>query len=258
MTSFKRILSLAALMMLLVGSTAAADKNLFNHMSLGLNIGMNGVGIDMGLPMTNYFALRAGYNWFPKLKYSTPVDLKGTAVSGAQTWPDEIDVQGKLNLSTAHALIDFYPSKEHGFHFTVGAYFGQKSIVDVYNKEPGALRDVYNYNHTASGSPIGVSLGDYLLVPDSEGNVAADFRVRKVRPYMGIGFGHAVPKGRFTCQFDLGVQFWNKPEVWVKGDNGEHPLEKQDMDNDSGKLLKFLSKLSVYPVLNLRIVGRLF
>lgn len=229
------------------------DKNLFNHMSLGLNIGTNGVGADIGLPITNLFAFRAGYNWVPRLKFSDEFDVE----SPGGGYGGSVDMEAKLNMGTAHALFDVYPIRNHGFHITAGAYFGADGVIDVYNKVPGSLKDVYEHNQT-SPNTAGVGFGDYLLTPDKNGNVNADLRVNKFRPYLGIGFGHAVPKGRFTCQFDMGVQFWAKPSVWINGANGEHKVEKSDLDGESAKAFNIATKFSVYPVINLRIVGRLF
>ena len=113
---------------------------------------------------------------------------------------------------------------------------------------------------------IGGELGDYFVTPNPEeqGNVKAYAKVNGFRPYIGLGFGNAVPKGRVGCQFDLGVQFWGKPEIYVPTYNKAtktYQYEKIDGDkagDDAGKVLKTISKISVYPVLNFRIVGRIF
>ena len=76
--------------------------------------------------------------------------------------------------------------------------------------------------------------------------------------------GRAVPKNRIGYQLDLGVQFWGKPEIFVPTYdkvNGTYQNEKVDADragDDAGKVLKTISKISVYPVLNFRIVGKIF
>ena len=112
---------------------------------------------------------------------------------------------------------------------------------------------------------IGAELGDYFLTPNpaDNGDVEATVKVNSFRPYLGLGFGRAVPKGRLGCQFDLGVQFWGKPEIYAPTYNkttGTYQNEKLDPDNvgdDAGKVLKAISKVSVYPVLNFRLVGRI-
>ena len=198
--------------------------------------------------------------------------------------PERLDVQGKLDNPVGHVLIDIHPFKT-SFHLTVGAYFGKDEIISVYNKEDGFLKPINAYNqaiinaNSPSADPgvkqvvnqynlkmIGAELGDYFLAPNpaDNGNVQAYAKVKKFRPYVGLGFGRAVPKGRIGCQFDLGVQFWGKPEIYIPTYNktaGTYQYEKIDGDkagDDAGKVLKTISKISVYPVLNFRLVGRIF
>lgn len=203
--------------------------------------------------------------------------------------PNNMEIQGKLKNTTGHVLIDLYLGG-HSFHFTVGAYFGPEEIIDVYNKEDGFMKPITAYNdaiiYAQSQTPsnsvvpqnvrdvvdkyglkmIGGELGDYFVTPNpaDKGNVNAYAKVKSFRPYVGLGFGRAVPKGRIGCQFDLGVQFWGKPEIYVPTYNkttGTYQCEKIDGDkagDDAGKVLKTVSKVSVYPVLNFRLVGRIF
>lgn len=203
--------------------------------------------------------------------------------------PNNMEIQGKLKNTTGHVLIDLYPGG-HSFHFTVGAYFGPEEIIDVYNKEDAFMKPITAYNdaiiYAQSQTPsnsvvpqnvrdvvdkyglkmIGGELGDYFVTPNpaDKGNVNAYAKVKSFRPYVGLGFGRAVPKGRIGCQFDLGVQFWGKPEIYVPTYNkttGTYQCEKIDGDkagDDAGKVLKTVSKVSVYPVLNFRLVGRIF
>ena len=151
----------------------------------------------------------------------------------------------------------------------------------MYNREDGFLQPINAYNNaylyaqnTADASiksivdkydMIGAEMGDYFVTPNpaQNGNVNAYAKVNSFRPYLGIGFGRAVPKNRIGCQFDLGVQFWGKPDVFVPTYNKAtrtYQDEKIDADNagnDAGKVLKTISKFSVYPVLNFRLVGRI-
>ena len=198
--------------------------------------------------------------------------------------PEKMEIEGKLKNTTGHVLIDLYPGGG-SFHFTVGAYFGPDEIIDVYNKESGFLNPINAYNeaiinaNSPSADPgvkqvvnqynlkmIGGELGDYFVTPNpaENGDVKAYAKVKGFRPYVGLGFGRAVPKKRIGCQFDLGVQFWGKPEIYVPTYDKAaktYQYEKIDGDkagDDAGKVLKTVSKVSVYPVLNFRLVGRIF
>lgn len=194
--------------------------------------------------------------------------------------PDRMAVQGKWSNTTWHFLIDVYPfGAAHSFHATVGAYFGPSEIITLYNREDGFLQPINAYNNAYLSADanvrsvidkygltmIGADMGDYFLTPNpaQNGNVNAYAKVNGFRPYLGIGFGRAIPKNRIGCQFDLGVQFWGKPDVFVPTYNmatGTYQDEKIDADRaggDAGKVLKTVSKFTVYPVLNFRLVGRI-
>jgi hypothetical protein len=196
--------------------------------------------------------------------------------------PNKMAVQGKWSNTTWHFLIDVYPfGAAHSFHATVGAYFGSSEIVTLYNREDGFLAPINAYNQAYLNSNqdpgvqsvinqygltmIGAEMGDYFVTPkpSENGNFNAYAKVNGFRPYLGVGFGRAVPKNRIGCQFDLGVQFWGKPDVYAPiydKETKQFRDEKIDGDragNDAGKVLKTISKISVYPVLNFRLVGRI-
>ena len=102
--------------------------------------------------------------------------------------------------------------------------------------------------------PIGLVLGDYFIAPDEEGNIDARIRVSGFRPYLGLGFGRAVPRKRIGCQFDLGVQFWGSPRVVVNGER----LEPDRVGDELDDALSIVSRIKVFPVLTFRLVGRIF
>ncbi len=199
--------------------------------------------------------------------------------------PNSLDIEGKLKNTTFHFLVDVYPfGDKSSFHATVGAYFGPSKVVKVYNREDGFLTPVNQWNQailTAQQNPtstlntmvvepnnlqmIGAELGDYFIAPNpaDNGNVEASIKVSGFRPYLGIGFGRAVPKNRIGCQFDMGVQFWGTPKVYAPTYNkatGEYQNEKLSKGNTDGKggsTIKTISKISVYPVISFRLVGRI-
>ena len=248
----------------------ADDLGIFNHVGIGVGIGTTGVSIDLAAPITPYIALRGGVDIFPQFTYKTDMDLNidqysktgYQAMFPGSTLPDKIKVSGNPALGAGHVLLDLFPSKSSSFHVTVGAYFGKDNIASVWNTNcVDELKNIYKYNNSAQRelghlNKIGVDLGDYFLEPDADGQIDANLKVQSFRPYVGIGFGRPIPmKHRITCNFDLGFQFWGKPEVYLQG----HKLEAGNTNNKStDDLLKNISKIQVYPVLNLRLVGRIF
>lgn len=263
----------------LLGMSHASAQEFYglgNRVGISVGAGLTGVTIDAATCLTPYVGVRAGVDIFPNIKVNTDLDFEFTddmknkfenPQSGVTAeLPDKLEVQGKTSMTTGHVLVDFHPFKT-GFRITAGAYFGGSDIISVYNKEDGALQEIYNYNHCLGNytglaniqhpGQIGLALGDYILAPDKNGNVDATLEVSSFRPYLGIGFGHAVPKKRVGVQFDLGVQFWGSPKVYLDGDNGREQLQEEDTNGDDGGAIKTLSKITVYPCMTLRLTGRI-
>lgn len=264
------------------------DKNLLNHLAVGIGVGSPGITLELAAPVTDYLAVRAGADIMPKLKFKTTVDIEDSKrrqlVSMLQqqqqtmdyfnipnpTVPGEVDVEGKLNNTTGHVLIDVYPFRNADWHLTVGAYFGNKDVVNAYNTDDSQLKGVADYNNALSDQTftmpdgttfngndykMGVRLGDYFLEPDRNGHVDAVVQVKQFRPYVGIGWGRAVPR-HHTLGFsvDLGVQFWSKPKVYCQ----DIQLTEDNVEGDGGGVIKAISKVSVYPTLSFKLNCRLF
>lgn len=263
-------------------SMQAKDNNVLRHLSLSVGVGSTGITGDVGTMVTNSFGLRAGVDYTPEIKADTWLDLDAFSPQVEQLaeqynvsisdlrnqfgFPEKIQVEGTYNSFTSHALVDIYPFSDKGFRFTVGAYFGMggKKLISAFNKEDGVLKGVADFNARrgafanvpAEYGQIAAKLGEYNVMPDDQGNADAYMQVKKVRPYVGLGFGRAVPKSSINCQFDLGVQFWGHPEVY-DGVSGKQ-LTTEGTKGADGGLLKIISDVSVFPVLTLRLCGRIF
>ena len=269
----KTLLCLAVAFMAMASASAQTDLRLFNHLSVGLNVGTPGIGADIAMPATKYLDIEAGFSIMPKITYSTDIHPNLTQYKDAATVVqslglDNVPIQGKLKMVNGKVLINFYPMPTNGFHITAGAYFGKGEIVEVYNKEEGQLNainaanqqiDAYNVYAKATGldpqERIGVKLGDYLLEPDANGNASATLNTKSFKPYVGLGYGRAVPNKRIGFKVDLGVMFWGTPDVI---DHNGVSLMKQDFDGKDGGAFRVISKFKVYPVLNFRLCGRIF
>lgn len=246
------------------------DLGIFNHLGLGVGVGTTGISIEAGTTITPWVQLRAGADIMPNIKINTSLDLEHFDVAAYDNYPvpsiNEIDVQGKLTNTLGHFMFDVFPvTKLSSFHISVGGYFGGDKIISAYNTSgQEELKDVYLYNHRlapydqvpASQGKIGAALGNYFIEPDAKGNLEASIRVWKFRPYVGLGFGRIVPNSRINCLFDLGVQFWGKPQVW--NDTDKMQLTSEGANGDDGGVIKIISKVSVYPVLNIKLVGKIF
>ena len=168
--------------------------------------------------------------------------------------PSTVEVEAKIGFTNGKVLFDIFPFKKSAFHITAGAYFGSSSVIKAYNKEDGLLIDVTEYNNSHPNQMIGYELGDYLLTPDRNGNINAEIKTSGFKPYIGFGNGRAVPKKRLGFMFEAGVMFWNSPKIYCNGEE----LKSENLDSDSGDIVKLISKIKIYPVINFRLCGRIF
>ena len=277
----RKIYLIGVAVLLAAFSLQADDNNVLRHYSLSVGGGTTGITADMGTMVTDYLGLRGGVDYMPKLTYSVWLDMDAVNLSAKEILsqhevpsslrerygiPEKVQVQSKYNNFTGHALLDIYPFKGNGFHLTVGSYFGKSGskLVEAYNKEDGVLKGVADFNARRGVfvivpqeyGDIAARLGSYNVKPDDQGNVNAYLQVNSIRPYVGLGYGRAVPRSSVNCQLDLGVQFWGTPRVY-NGVNGEQ-LTSEGAKGEDGGVLKIISDLSVFPVLSIRLSGRLF
>ena len=229
----------------------------FNHLGAGVSVGTDGIGVDFATPITSYAAIRAGVSFWPKIGVSKSIHIK----DNNPTIADEVTLEGKPNIFDFKLLADYYPSSKSSFHITAGMFIGSDAFITATNTTM-FIKDPSKYGK------LGLLVGDYRILTDENGNISAEAKHNKLKPYLGIGFGRAVPtKSRISVSCDFGVQFWGKSAVyaWTKNDWGDkiyHKFSVDDLDQYDDKNIKdaleFIDKISVFPVLNIRINGRIF
>ena len=252
------------------GAKTLGELGIFNHLGIGVGVGTTGISIEAGTTITPWVQFRAGADIMPKVKIKTELDLEEYGITGSdynynRPMLQTIDIEGRLKNSLGHFLFDVFPfTHSSSFHITVGGYFGKNSLITANNTSGyEELKDVYMFNNRMgnyqnvplSEGKIGAALGNYFIEPDANGNLNASIKVKGFRPYVGLGFGRIVPKNRVNCLFDLGVQFWGHPEIWNDVDHTK--LTSEGANGSDGGIIKIISKVSVYPVINIKIVGRI-
>ena len=270
----KRLLLILGMAVLGTGHSLAQlepeDYKYFNHLSAGVSVGLDGIGVDLAAPLTYNFALRAGYTFLPKITYNTTIDLDEDK---ALSKYEDVGVGGSLKMGDFHLLVDYYPFRKSSFHLTAGAYIGKNNIIKAYNTEP-FVKESYWGN---AGIELGTTenlYSQYTLTTDDKGDVLVELKSNSFKPYVGIGFGRAVTKHRFCVQFDLGVQFWGTPEAWTNVkyfdyEQGDYVTDYQKIDKnritnpkkdyqDIKDGIKKAEKFGVYPILKVRFNGRIF
>lgn len=246
----KNFLFFAALMMLV--STAVPFKSsaqFFNHLGAGVGVGTNGVSIELSTPVFSpWINLRAGADIMPGIKFNADADYTISYPEGREV-DGTVDLQGNMGRTQGHVIFDINPIPgARAFHVSIGAYFAGSKILKIkgYSKE---LAD-YSMQTGQSGNVI---IGDYSVPTDGKGNIRGGLKVKGFRPYVGIGWGNALPGRRVNFAIDLGVQFQNEPDIYTK-----YGTVTSSISEDDNTFNKFRKYLKVYPVLAFRLNFKAF
>ena len=245
----------------------AQDKNLFNHMALGLSAGTDGLSLEAATPVTDFLILRGGYgnlSLIKPAKYSHAFDVDSD---------DPWDIHGPVSatfrptIDNIHALVDIFPTRTGAFRLTLGGYYmlSKKGIVHGNTDKPLPI-DKEDYMVTGVKFTDGNQV-EYATT-DEKGFLNADIRFRngRVVPYAGIGFSRAVCKGWVRFLFDMGVLYTGGYDAYTYdygiAGNPATPkpvkLTSQKVDNKDGNILDTVSGLPVYPVLRFSFFARIF
>lgn len=138
--------------------------------------------------------------------------------------------------------------------------------IDEYNKTPGAAQKKHlplfqTIDESApvdDAAAVTVNGQTFVLDKNSDGRVDVTLAIKKVKPYLGVGFGSSVPtKRRCGFQMEIGAYYQGKPTL-------ESTQEKPSFagssynDHTIDKLVETICYLQWYPQLTFRWTGRLF
>lgn len=210
----------------------------FEHLSVSVNAGTLGVGVQVASPVSRLLSLRTGVMMF---KYTHDYEYDGVIRYEGFEGEYPIPMEAKANMVNGLLLADIFPFKKGTFHFTGGFYVGTPDIVKI-SGEADRL----------------VEIGDLIIKP-VDGKVGAQLETNGFKPYLGIGFGNSVTKGnRVGFKFELGAMFHGNPKIVVTEGLEVGDMGHLEISEDLDKFNKFLRDFNVYPVMNFQLNFRMF
>lgn len=265
----KKLMMVAVILLTSVGSVMAQNeykRGLFNHVGLNVGAGTEGISVGLAAPVTGFFELEAGVNVMPSFKLSGDLDVDVNTSSLPQVpnvqYPPEatIHAEGSFDRTTFNVKANLYPfGGGSKFFIAAGLSIGGEKIAEV-SGSCDELRDFSQKLPTPElkdqfRQAVSANLAGYNLQFDENYNVQGDIRCKKVRPYLGLGFGRLVPKNRLGMRLELGCQFMDKLKVYQN--DTEIDINKALEDAGDDDLSKFVKDLKIYPVVKFSFTGRI-
>ena len=241
-------------------------RGFLNHVGINVGAGTEGISVGLAAPVTGFFELEAGVNVMPSFKLSGDLDVDVDTRSLQQvpgvTYPPSatIHAEGSFDRTTFNVKANLYPfGGGTKFFIAAGLSIGGEKIAEV----NGSCDQLREFSQSLPSQElkdqfrqaVSANLAGYNLQFDENYNVQGDIRCKKVRPYLGLGFGRLVPKNRLGMRLELGCQFMDKLKVYQN--DTEIDINKALEDAGDDDLSKFVKDLKVYPVLKLSFTGRI-
>ena len=265
----KKLMMVAVILLTSVGSVMAQKeykRGFLNHVGINVGAGTEGISVGLAAPVTGFFELEAGVNVMPSFKLSGDLDVDVNTSSLPQVpnvqYPHEatIHAEGSFDRTTFNVKANLYPfGGGTKFFIAAGLSIGGEKIAEV-SGSCDELRDFSQKLPTQElknefRQAVSANLAGYNLQFDENYNVQGDIRCKKVRPYLGLGFGRLVPKNRLGMRLELGCQFMDKLKVYQN--DTEIDINKALEDAGDDDLSKFVKDLKIYPVVKFSFTGRI-
>lgn len=265
----KKLMMVAVILLTSVGSVMAQNeykRGLFNHVGLNVGAGTEGISVGLAAPVTSFFEVEAGVNVMPSFKLSGDLDVDVNTSSLPQvptvTYPTSatIHAEGSFDRTTFNVKANLYPfGGGTKFFIAAGLSIGGEKIAEV----NGSCDQLREFSQSLPSQElkdqfrqaVSANLAGYNLQFDENYNVQGDIRCKKVRPYLGLGFGRLVPKNRLGMRLELGCQFMDKLKVYQN--DTEIDINKALEDAGDDDLSKFVKDLKIYPVVKFSFTGRI-
>lgn len=249
----------------IVSYSHAQERSFLSNVGVSVNAGLTGFGATVSTPLGKKFTARAGFGVLPfNYKYTMDeltVDLSSYNPDlGEYTVKQDVKLKAKVKVPAAHFLVDYNPFKDGlgAFHITAGLFAGGSSLFHVSGRtDLDAVRSELDRYEPGLGdmlnpADLNIEIGDVTVRLNENGSADAYVKVNSVRPYLGVGWGNAIPKRRVGFRFDIGAMYHGKPEVTSPNADGD--IMKTDEAKDFNKIL---SKVQFWPQLSFQLTFRL-
>ena len=204
-----------------------ADSTLIkpSNSSISMVGGITGVGIELsyGIIPTRRLFLRAGTSY---IGYAKLYKFEYNPRSFIKIDPD-------LRLGLVYAGIDYLPFKKSSFYATAGLGY-------TYNVKTAIV----------ANTDTGLDISGTFISAEDFGKINFEIKWNKIVPFIGIGFGRAVPKKRFGVSAELGTYYIGSPKLSMEYTG---ILEITNIDEALPKIEKNMAGYAFLPYLMVKL-----
>lgn len=192
-----------------------------NKHSLSLSMGLPGLGLEYAYNINKSLNIRAGFLAFQFDNFNTDLDVNGQSVN----------VNADMNSRVYDLFLEYQPSNNSSFKLVAGL---------------GYLSNVGANTLVLLNDDIGY--GELTIDNEEIGDIDLDISWSGLAPYVGFGFGRAVPKKRVGFGIEFGTYYAGGPDVEITASG-----MLEDTDQEAAELQENLSSYAWVP----RVMARL-
>lgn len=236
---------------ILLLACATMDAQVFNHLSVGVGAGTDGLTAELAMPVGPFIQIRAGYSNLNFTKGIRVATTTAPVTPGDETGPTApVPIHVCPAINTGRLIVNVYPGPNTLFYFGIGAFAGASNYINVrgYDIPEG-------YNTT------GFELGG-KTIKAYNGTAKAQIRQNAFRPYIGIGFGRPVTDQFCRATFDIGVQYLGNASLWAWGasPSGDDWVEvrREDLGDYGYYYDDVIKYIRFWPTVSLRVWFKTF
>lgn len=254
----------------------AQERSEDNKIGIGGAITLDvphGIRLDAGVRIIPELSIRAGVSFLPNIQPKggrvQEVDL--STYKETLGYTPELHAKGQVSSLAGQLMLDYHPFRS-GFRITAGMFIkGPRGTVQALLIDPSTGRSIMESPEQNLLNPNNMPVITFQLVnnndnpiageavsfqPSADASMALSLDIgSSIQPYVGIGYGYAVPRSRVSFILDVGALFsggmkFSSPNA-IKGDpNILLKLHKTAMDID------YYTR--ILPILNLGVAIRIF
>jgi hypothetical protein len=188
--------------------------------ALAVSLGSPGLGFEYARKLTPKLNARLAYH---------SLNVKDFEQKNIEIKQDVVDLLANLEVAIIDAGIEYLPFTNSSFKLTAGVGFLSNLNAN----------GVITYTED-------VKFGDVVVDKKDVGEIIGDVSWSGIAPYLGIGFGRAIPKKRLGFGIEVGSYFSSSPEVKLTASNLLAPTaEQEDNLREALTTFKFIPRIQL-------------